>query len=261
MTSGFGALKPDQKLKAENDIRTTLLQAVAGALFLATAYFAWRQIQVASEGQITDRFTKAVEQLGNESRDVQTGAIYALEGVAIKGRRNGPAIVEILGAFVRTNSASPSDDEVAQDKPLPAMRIRAPAVQAALTVLCRSPLCDHRSALPDSLDLSRTDLRKAGLRRARLQGVTLRNAHLEGADLVKADLREADLDYAFFGLAESGKQFGANLKGATLTKATLKDAKLKDAGANAKTKWPDGRTHGNNKVRLAWSRRSSDRRK
>jgi hypothetical protein len=243
LTSGSGALKPDQRLKAENDVRTTLLQAVAGALFLATAYFAWRQIEVAREGQITDRFTKAVEQLGNRSGDVQTGAIYALERVAIDADKNGPAIVEILAAFVRAHAPSPSDEELAQAHVLLAMKIRAPAVQAALTVLCRAPLCDHRSALPDSLDLARTDLRKAGLRRAQLQEVTLRNAHLEGADLVGADLQGANLSWAFFGLAEkkrSDVKFGANLRGATLTDARLEGAALHDAVADAETKWPDG---------------------
>src|SRR4051812_8241800 len=47
----------------QNTVRTTLLQLTAGLLVLAGAAATWRQVHVNREGQITDRFTRAIEQI------------------------------------------------------------------------------------------------------------------------------------------------------------------------------------------------------
>ena len=79
----FTGVAPDRRieletnrLKLQNDARATLLQALAGGLLLG-AYFTW-QMRVTREGQITDRYTKAVDQLGSQHLDVRLGGIYAL---------------------------------------------------------------------------------------------------------------------------------------------------------------------------------------
>ncbi|WP_179851862.1 hypothetical protein [Streptomyces sp. Ag109_G2-15] len=56
------------RAKAVNDIRTTLLQGLAGVALLIGAYFTWRQLDVSRQGQITQRFTAAVEQLAAPAR-------------------------------------------------------------------------------------------------------------------------------------------------------------------------------------------------
>lgn len=45
----------------QNNARSTLLQALAGLLVIAGAVATWRQVQVNREGQITERFTRAVD--------------------------------------------------------------------------------------------------------------------------------------------------------------------------------------------------------
>jgi hypothetical protein len=95
----------NERLKLQNDARTTLLQGLGGLLVVSTAgagaYTAWRQLQdnrrqqqrnedlsreelrLSRESQIADRFTRAVEQLGNrDALDVRLGGIYALERLA-----------------------------------------------------------------------------------------------------------------------------------------------------------------------------------
>src|SRR6266487_1621248 len=52
---------------AKNAVRTTLIQAAGGAAFLATAFFAWRQLVVSRLGQLTERFSRSVDQIGEES--------------------------------------------------------------------------------------------------------------------------------------------------------------------------------------------------
>jgi hypothetical protein len=41
-----------------------------------------RTFELTEQGQVTDRFTKAVEQLGSDKLDVRIGGVYALERVA-----------------------------------------------------------------------------------------------------------------------------------------------------------------------------------
>jgi hypothetical protein len=73
--------KATDELKAQNDVRTTLLQALAGAVLATGAYLTFRQLQhniqssreehdLDRQGQITDRYTKAVDQLGSQQLNV-----------------------------------------------------------------------------------------------------------------------------------------------------------------------------------------------
>jgi hypothetical protein len=65
-------------LKAQNQVRTTLLQGFGGMVLLAGAYVTYRQLtnsreqlQIAQQGQITERFTRAIDQLGHAQLDVR----------------------------------------------------------------------------------------------------------------------------------------------------------------------------------------------
>ena len=65
------------------------------------------------QGHITDRFTKAIEQLGKldgerPNIEVRLGAIYALERIAIDSPRDQWTIMEILTAYVRQNAPPPT---------------------------------------------------------------------------------------------------------------------------------------------------------
>jgi len=53
---------------------------------------------------VTDRYTKAIEQLGSDKRDVRIGGIYALERVARDSPRDHPTVIEVLAAFIREHS-------------------------------------------------------------------------------------------------------------------------------------------------------------
>jgi hypothetical protein len=99
--------KAADELKAQNDVRTTLLQALAGGVFLLGAYFTYRQLRVTREGQITDRYTKAVDQLGREHLDVRLGGIYALERIARDSPDDRATIEEVLTAYVRGHASWP----------------------------------------------------------------------------------------------------------------------------------------------------------
>jgi hypothetical protein len=75
--------KPSEK----KDLVLALAQILAGTAILSGLYFTGRTLQVNREGQITERFTQAIEQLGktdNEGEklfEIRVGGIYALERV------------------------------------------------------------------------------------------------------------------------------------------------------------------------------------
>ena len=63
-----------------------------------------RTFELTEQGQVTDRYTKAIEQLGSDKLDVRIGGIYALERVARDSARDHPTIMEVLAAFIREHS-------------------------------------------------------------------------------------------------------------------------------------------------------------
>jgi uncharacterized protein YjbI with pentapeptide repeats len=257
-----GTLSAADKAKAINDVRTTLLQGIGGAVILLGAYFTYRQLQtgreqlqIAQQGQVTERFTRAIDQLGHAELDVRLGGIYALERIANDSPNDRTTIAEVLTAFVRGHAPWPPKlaGQYRAETPIeqvPELHVRAPDVQAALTVLGRrQPLPKLRGRL----DLEATDLRKARLEdadlrdaslfdnnlqeaildAANLQGAILYNANLQGVVLVDAQLQEASFDGAKLQSAHLERAqlqgailAGANLQGADLNSANLQRANL-----------------------------------
>jgi hypothetical protein len=272
----------NDRLKLQNDARATLLQGLGGAVLLLGAYFTYRQLKISREqllhaveasdqqlrvtqaGQITERFTRAVDQLGG-SEDVQLGGIYALQQIAASSAQERSAIYEILAAYVRFHSPwiGPHDPGPVDADAITRLRERQPGVQAAMLVLGRRlaepstvPLglmgADLRrlrlddtyapggANLEDVLfwrsSLIEATLGKANLRGAKLGWTDLRHSYLEEADLREADLQGADLRHA--NLRDADLR-GADLRGSDLRESrNLNRAKLTNAKANDQTKWP-----------------------
>jgi hypothetical protein len=273
---------PTELARARNDVRTTLLQGFGGMVLLLGAYLTWRQTQISRaasrdelrltrEGQLTDRFTRAVEQLGSSNVAVRVGGIYALGRIAEESTTDRASIVDLLAAYVRRNAPWPPEPEslYPADLPidqLPDLSVRAPDVQAIMTVLGRRTPSPIHPAAWISLDLTGTDLRRAALvganlQRARLRGASLARAALFKTDLRGVDLREVDLcdanlreaiadlttwwpdarfDPKAAGVRVHPDLENADLRGAYLRRTDLTGFNLRGARANAFTDWPDG---------------------
>jgi hypothetical protein len=243
---------PKDRAAAEASTRTGLIAGLAGLGALGSLAIATRTYRLTQQGQITDRYTKAIEQLGSDKLDVRLGGIYALERIAADSPRDHPTVVEVLSAFVREHGHPPSTNgSVVSVKP-------PTDVQAVLDVLGRLP---QRSGVSRG-DLSAALLAFARLRRANLSGAVLietylpgavlfaanlsgasliladlSGAILEGADLSGARLDEADLSGAHL---EGTDLSGAVLDGVDLRKANgLTQAQLDTARGNASTQLPD----------------------
>lgn len=234
------------RAKAINDIRTTLLQGLAGMALLVGAFFTWRQLQVTRYGQLSSRFTSAVEQLGSPSVDVRIGAVFALERVAVDSREDRGTVAEVLCLFAQRNAlatpleARPAPRDIANSAAVALAHagesllvVRSPDVHAAVTVLGRAPRpeglelrlqrVDLRRSMLDHADLADADLHYADLTNVHLQDARLRRVDLSGTWLVRAVLLGADLRQASL---RSVLLCHARLDGADLRATDLSNADL-----------------------------------
>ncbi|MEU2588377.1 pentapeptide repeat-containing protein [Streptomyces avermitilis] len=191
---------------------------------LAVAAFAWMSIKqvnseqnITREGQITDRYNAAVENLGNSSQDVRLGGIYALQRIMEDSPRDQPTVLDVLSAYVRAHtSKAPS---VTADASLDRPDGPANDVAAALSVLRDR---ESRNDGSGHVDLSGRDLRGADLHGADLHRADFHDTDLRGVDLHDADLHGANLWSANL----SGSKLDGHLRGVDLHDAILNMADL-----------------------------------
>jgi len=63
----------------QNTLNSSVFQLVSSLLFLVTAYTAWLGLVASDKKQVAERFSKAVDQLGNNELGVRVGGIFSLE--------------------------------------------------------------------------------------------------------------------------------------------------------------------------------------
>jgi len=226
---------------------------LAGAVGLVGLFFTWRSLRQAREsqaltqentqrtlelteqGQITERFTRAIDQLGATDEttgtprlEIHLGGIYALERIALDSpERDYSAVMEVLTAYVRENTSKGSgpsggSSDAASTSNEATVEAEERAKQPSAPSEPRRPTADIRAILDV---LRRTQARVPEEYRTRLD---LREANLQGADLQedaygqeKTDLQGADL--------QGANLQGANLQGAILIETNLQEANLQGA--------------------------------
>jgi len=239
------SISEKERITLEDKARGTLIQVIGGLFFFVTAYLTWknseishkqlivtqeklesdketadRNLKLADSKQITERFSKAVEQLGNEgSITVRLGGIYSLERIARNSQEDHWTIMEILTAFVRENSNinREPDSKILQD------------IQAALTVIGR------RNTENDPKNV-RINLSRANLNGAKFSEAKLDKANFSSANLTKVRFYEVSLTQAIFhdsNLTEArfdeSNLTEAGFSRANLTKAIFSEANLTKA--------------------------------
>lgn len=244
-------LNDDTRLQRENDVRTIGIQALAGAVLAIGGAFTAYSVLSTREGQLDERFARALELLASDDPHVASGAIFSLERIALQSRFDRPAVIDVLSGFVRAG-APLSLDEEAPDEVRHALR-----VIARINELWRSPQVQiqktrWKGQLP-SLDLSgslmegcvfdkgplfETKFMNAGLFKASFAKTLLVNVDFSGARLWKADFSNAMLAGVNF---KRAKLTGADLTGGDFRTTNLDRAKsLLGAKYTAATQFPRG---------------------
>ena len=237
---------PEQVAALQNEMRKTYLQVVGGAFAFVALVFGYRRVRVAEQGHITDRYTKAIEQLGalnaksEPNVEVRLGAIYALERIAFDSPRDHWPIMEVLTAYVRQNAPAPVKDTTKQADEIAIEKKPATEIQAILTVLGRRRRDHKREGNGQQLDLSNSYLDEVHLDGAYLDGAIFSGALLlDYADFTKAHLEDAQfikahLDRAWFEKAHLDRAwfYQAHLDGAYFSEAHLVGAGFFEAHLN-----------------------------
>lgn len=248
-------IKPETT-EQKKEVVSLLLQTLWGGAFLVGGWFTWQQLINSREelrnsrevlittqqAQITERFTRAIDQLGKRDDDAPTkagalqapdkslavrlGGVYALERISRDSKGDYPAVMEVLTATVRQHVRWTGGEQVPVQ----------PDIQAILTVLGRREHSDEQGK-SQPLDLSATDLRGVVLVGTNLADANLKSVHFEDANLSNARLDRAVLIDARFNensiltgtILRDCDLRGANLKGADVTGADFTGADLSSA--------------------------------
>lgn len=236
------ATPPADLVKARNDVRTALLQGFGSVLLLAGAGVAFTQLRTSqqelrtsAQGQQTERFSRAVEQLAAATPSVRLGGIFTLVQLAEQNSSQRTVVAQILGAYVQERAPRPKTPLPPTGDPTTPLTLTMPDVQACLDFLASQPSGgDLASLLLENVALRGVTFEEgtAQLEKARLRGADLTEARIVAGRLADADLTGATLSKAI--LLKTDLR-GARLAGARLADAKLRDARLDDAdlaGAN-----------------------------
>lgn len=234
-----------------------ILAALLGVPFVIwRAFVAQKQVDIAEQGHMTDRISKAVEQLGAEKTiqktydkdrrgapehrqdagahnvnkeryystsksvpnlEVRLGAIYALERIAQDSMRDHISVMEILCAYVRSNAPVEK-----------ARKIEVDTEAKNWTVKLKKDV--------DNIDIPPIDiqavLRVIGRRKSshiefEMDAENNQHGHSYKLDLSNTNLQKLDLSMLNF---DNAVFSGAMAQGADFHKSTLKEAKLGQTG-------------------------------
>jgi uncharacterized protein YjbI with pentapeptide repeats len=245
------------RIDLETKARQTMAQILGGAALLGGLYYTAQTqrisqeglqvnqetLRTTQEGQITERFSKAIDQLGKSGKEnlaVRLGGIYALERIARDSVKDHWPVMEVLTAFVReqtrAHKTTPNNSPPVSGESADQERERIAAdIQAILTVLGRrARTFGNGESQPLNLSMAQlkeADFRDAQLQRANFTGAQLQGVNFMGAQLQNIFFRNAQLqgvNFAFTQLQEADF-IGAQLQGADFERAQLQRADFLNA--------------------------------
>lgn len=260
-----------RRVELENEARKTIAQILGGAAVLAGVFFTAQQLfvaqdaqRIAEEAQITERFTRATEQLGSDELEIRIGGIYAFERIARNSKEDLHPIVSILTTFIRENAPRKETEEEYPSKQLyrDPNGLVVPSVPSDIEAAVQSLISlSTESDNGIGLDLpganlegvafglvnsranyNPTYLYKTNLQYASIIGVSmpkadfsdsnLRGATLANANLSGATFQSAKLNYARIGGSPFGYSRTLDLSGASFQDAQLYEADFLDVDLN-----------------------------
>lgn len=223
----------EEKWKAENEFRKTLLQGLGGLVVLVSLYFTWmqmgnnqtnfkNQLNQVQEGNRLTRFTHAIDFLSKTESTQRIGGIYTLEQIANESPdKYMETVVNVIAAFVRKSKAK----EIGEDQ----YKIEY-EVNIAMTALGRV----RREEKTPKINLS-NNINVIGVN---LSNANFCNTDFTGADLRYVDFRNGKFHNAIFCKAtlnnakfNNSELFNANFSGdeTEIVDAEFKNASLQDA--------------------------------
>jgi uncharacterized protein YjbI with pentapeptide repeats len=257
MVPDYGLSSKDM-LEALNSTRTVLLSGLtaiglvtgaAGTVF-TLGYTAEsikltnESIKVTQDGQVTGRYTAAINQLAAERPEVKLGGIYALGRVMNDSPSDQRTVQKVLSAYIRSNApneetstAPPSDIAAALDV------ITANEVESKTDVDLHGANLQEvelQSRRIDSANLSGVNFGGADFCRTSFAGSDLGSADFSGSLLKQANFNSPNGIWSPLGtVVDDGVNFGgAAIRGASFKGADLSGALFRYGAKDFKDKDP-----------------------
>ncbi len=221
----------------------TLSAILAVPFVIWRAFVAQQQANISEQGLLTDRLSKAIEQLGalrqvengasERSLEIRLGAIYSLERIAQENSDVHVQIMEILCAYVRNNSPNSSAIRMpynaVQDGKLNTTifdewRYRFSPIsldiQAVIDVIARrnSEQLSKESDAGYQIDLNHSNLQNVDFRGGNFTSGIFNSTYLDGSNIGHAKFGNTNLNGAEF---NGCILTGANLDGAWCSLTTF----------------------------------------
>lgn len=219
-------LELDKYLNLENEYRKTIAQIVGGLYVLGGFAFTWFQvlatqdtIVISQERLITDRYSKAIDQLGGGSTQTRLGGIYALGSIAKTSPDYVSIVNNVLASYIRQNY-NLQDSTLKEE------------LQASINILTKKQYKKNlKNDLEEGITLSNVTLNKFDFSKALLQKAKLNGADLSKSTFIEANLSEAEAYGTTFIRANLTEAFleNANFYGADFTQALLDGASIKNS--------------------------------
>ncbi|MER5538549.1 hypothetical protein [Streptomyces mirabilis] len=101
---------------------THIATMLPGLAAVAALVFTWvsvtqvsEELEMSKQGQIADRYDKALERLSGNSANIRRGAIFSLQGIMEDSPRQQPAVIDALSGYIRTHATKNMSAEKAPD--------------------------------------------------------------------------------------------------------------------------------------------------
>jgi uncharacterized protein YjbI with pentapeptide repeats len=238
----LGLAKPKEIFERKNEVRKTAIQFLGILVILsvpATLYLSWENLsatqqnairtqQITLQGQIADRFSRAVAQLGDNKAAVRVGGINTLGSIAKENPGDHRTVMELLLAYLREGREWNFLDDMTKLDELPGLcnecrdKHFGEDRQAVLAILGHRKV-ENESGQDWHFELRGLDIGCGHLEKANLDEATLYNVNLRRASLIQAHLQRASVSNVDF---DGAGLNGAWLNGTTLARVRLREAQL-----------------------------------
>ena len=167
------------------DIVTALLTLISILISSMTAFSLIQQRKADRDSARSDRFTKAIEHLKDESLAVRIGALYELKKLGLEDKEERKNIAMILSPFIRNGIVKPLNPYYAYHEDLQRPGVDIFIACEIVSLFFRESKCKASLSYlkAENLDLYKIPLSGADLCHSNFRNTILRKADLHGTDL------------------------------------------------------------------------------
>lgn len=229
---------PELLYREENAARGSLAQLL-GAIFLGGGLaFTWlqfaevfdqqrnaqEQLTIARRGEVTQRFTAAVDDSADQNQDIRLGGLLSLGRIARDSPEDRAMIISLLQSYLTKEAPYPVDDSALLVR-TPQLPTGAQDIVNVLGQVWGSGIVGP-CQMTESADQQKSKLAEIGEEFALFKDVNLRRAQFRNSSLDNAKFVHVDLDGAIF---VDSSLIGADFSESTLHNAIFLNVDLLDA--------------------------------